>query len=95
MTPPLPRSIASAPRVVRLLMVTGRELPNLQSVCKVLDKFEWIVAENGALLYRQLDNSTLNSGVSDPSYSRFGFDFVRGLHLRAAHSISPDCESHK
>lgn len=40
----------------RLLMVTGRELPDLQSVCKVLDRFEWIVAENGALLYRPSDN---------------------------------------
>src|SRR5204862_1297468 len=39
----------------RLLMVTGRELPDLQSVCQVLDKFEWIVAENGALLYRPSD----------------------------------------
>jgi HAD superfamily hydrolase (TIGR01484 family) len=40
----------------RLLMVTGRELPDLQNVCQVLDKFEWIVAENGALLYRPFDN---------------------------------------
>ncbi|HEY4282276.1 MAG TPA: HAD family hydrolase [Chthoniobacterales bacterium] len=39
----------------RLLMVTGRELPDLQSVCSALDKFEWIVAENGALLYRPAD----------------------------------------
>jgi HAD superfamily hydrolase (TIGR01484 family) len=42
----------------RLLMVTGRELPDLQSVCPVLDRFEWIVAENGALLYRPADNFT-------------------------------------
>ena len=39
-----------------LLMVTGRELPDLQNVCPVLDKFEWVVAENGALLYRPADN---------------------------------------
>jgi HAD superfamily hydrolase (TIGR01484 family) len=39
-----------------LLMVTGRELPDLQRVCQVLDRFEWIVAENGALLYRPSDN---------------------------------------
>jgi HAD-superfamily hydrolase, subfamily IIB len=39
----------------RLVMVTGRELPDLQSVCGVLDKFAWIVAENGALLYRPSD----------------------------------------
>ena len=42
----------------RLLMVTGRELPDLQGTCDVLDKFEWIVAENGALLYRPVDGFT-------------------------------------
>ncbi len=42
----------------RLLMVTGRELPDLQSVCQVLDRFDWIVAENGALLYRPADHFT-------------------------------------
>lgn len=40
----------------KLLMVTGRELPDLQRVCQVLDKFDWIVAENGALLYRPSDH---------------------------------------
>src|SRR5437868_3846010 len=50
----------------RLLMVTGRELADLQSVCAVLDKFEWIVAENGALLYRPADgfSQLLCSGAS-------------------------------
>jgi HAD superfamily hydrolase (TIGR01484 family) len=38
-----------------LVMVTGRELPDLQRVCKVLDRFEWIIAENGALLWRPRD----------------------------------------
>src|SRR5438270_8300246 len=42
----------------RLLMVTGRELPDLQRVCSVLDRFEWIVAENGALLNRPADGFT-------------------------------------
>jgi HAD superfamily hydrolase (TIGR01484 family) len=40
----------------KLLMVTGRELHDLQSVCPVLDRFDWIVAENGALLYRPSDH---------------------------------------
>jgi HAD superfamily hydrolase (TIGR01484 family) len=39
-----------------LFMVTGRELSDLQNVCPVLDKFEWVVAENGALLYRPANN---------------------------------------
>jgi HAD superfamily hydrolase (TIGR01484 family) len=42
----------------RLFMVTGRELPELKQVCPVLDRFEWVVAENGALLHRPADDST-------------------------------------
>jgi hydroxymethylpyrimidine pyrophosphatase-like HAD family hydrolase len=41
-----------------LFMVTGRELPQLKQVCPVLDRFEWVVAENGALLHRPADDST-------------------------------------
>jgi HAD superfamily hydrolase (TIGR01484 family) len=36
----------------RLVMVTGRELPELLQVFPHTNLFEWIVAENGALLYR-------------------------------------------
>jgi HAD superfamily hydrolase (TIGR01484 family) len=36
----------------RLVMVTGRELPELLDIFPRADLFEWIVAENGALLYR-------------------------------------------
>jgi HAD superfamily hydrolase (TIGR01484 family) len=36
----------------KLLMVTGRELPDLRSVFPEVDLFDAIVAENGALLYR-------------------------------------------
>ena len=35
----------------KLLMVTGREIPDLKSVCPHLALFDLIVAENGALLY--------------------------------------------
>jgi hydroxymethylpyrimidine pyrophosphatase-like HAD family hydrolase len=35
----------------RLVMVTGRELPDLQATFPRLDLFERVVAENGALLY--------------------------------------------
>jgi hydroxymethylpyrimidine pyrophosphatase-like HAD family hydrolase len=41
-----------------LFMVTGRELPDLKSVCPILDRFEWVVAENGALLHRPADDTT-------------------------------------
>jgi HAD superfamily hydrolase (TIGR01484 family) len=36
----------------RAIMVTGRELPELRSVFERVDLFDWIVAENGGLLYR-------------------------------------------
>jgi HAD superfamily hydrolase (TIGR01484 family) len=36
----------------KLILVTGRELPDLLSVFPRTELFEWIVAENGALLYR-------------------------------------------
>jgi HAD superfamily hydrolase (TIGR01484 family) len=35
----------------RLIMVTGRELDELKTVCHRLDLFDLVVAENGALLY--------------------------------------------
>ncbi len=35
----------------KIILVTGRELPDLRRVCDRLDLFDLIVAENGALLY--------------------------------------------
>jgi HAD superfamily hydrolase (TIGR01484 family) len=35
----------------KLVMVTGRELPDLKSVFPQLDRFDRVVAENGALIY--------------------------------------------
>jgi HAD superfamily hydrolase (TIGR01484 family) len=34
------------------VLVTGRELPELLELFPRIDLFEWVVAENGALLYR-------------------------------------------
>src|SRR5262249_530388 len=36
----------------RLVLVTGRELPELLGIFERIDLFEWVVAGNGALLYR-------------------------------------------
>ena len=51
----LPDTVAALERLIasgrRLIMVTGRELDELQTVCERLDLFEYVVAENGALLY--------------------------------------------
>src|ERR1700755_81324 len=41
-----------------LFMVTGRELPELKQVCPILDRFEWVVAANGAALHRPATDTT-------------------------------------
>ena len=41
----------------RLALVTGRDLPTLRAVCRHLDLFDRVIAENGALLYRPEDGS--------------------------------------
>lgn len=41
----------------RLILVTGRELEDLKHVCRRLDVFDLVVAENGALLYDPADGS--------------------------------------
>ncbi len=52
----LPETVEALERLIasgrRLIMVTGRELDDLQGVCERLDLFEYVVAENGALLYQ-------------------------------------------
>ena len=57
----------------KLIMVTGRELPDLKRVCSVLDRFEWIVAENGALLYEP--SSELTRLLCEPASA----DLVQAL----------------
>jgi len=43
----------------KLILVTGRELRHLSEVFPHLDLFEWVVAENGALLYRPAANEEI------------------------------------
>src|ERR1700744_2508515 len=51
----LPDTVQALERLLasgrRLVLVTGRELDDLQKVCQRLDLFEYVVAENGALLF--------------------------------------------
>ncbi len=59
----------------RLVMVTGRELPDLERVCPRLDLFDRVVAENGALLYAPATKEQRPLGPPPPE------PFV--AHLRA------------
>ena len=36
----------------RLILVTGRELPELLQILPDIELFDWVVAENGGLLYQ-------------------------------------------
>lgn len=75
----LERLIASGRRVV---LVTGRELDDLRSVCPRLDLFEYVVAENGALLYHP---STAEVHALAPRPSD---DFVERLKARGVERVS-------
>jgi HAD superfamily hydrolase (TIGR01484 family) len=63
-------------------MVTGRELSDLQTICRVLDRFEWIIAENGALLYRESD------GFSQLLCSPASAELEQKLAQQGAHPLS-------
>jgi hypothetical protein len=53
----------------RLLLVTGRELPDLQSVAPPLDLFDLVVAENGALLFDPASGES--TPLAEPPPERF------------------------
>jgi hydroxymethylpyrimidine pyrophosphatase-like HAD family hydrolase len=60
----------------RLVLVTGRELPDLLEICPAISLFEWVVAENGGLLYRPTTREERPLGAAPPE------EFVRALRDR-------------
>ncbi|MGH6840611.1 MAG: HAD-IIB family hydrolase, partial [Methylocella sp.] len=66
----------------RTLLVTGRQLEDLQQVFPRLDLFDRVVAENGAVLYRPADKTLEVLGEAPPSA------FVAALHGRGVTSLS-------
>jgi HAD superfamily hydrolase (TIGR01484 family) len=82
----LPDTIKSLERLIasgrRLLMVTGRELDDLQRVCDRLDLFEYVVAENGALLYHPETRAEKTLGARPPE------EFVTTLRERGVDPVS-------
>jgi hydroxymethylpyrimidine pyrophosphatase-like HAD family hydrolase len=59
----------------RLILVTGRELPDLKQVCPYLELFEIVVAENGALLYQPSNQST--TALAEPPPQAFVAELER------------------
>jgi HAD superfamily hydrolase (TIGR01484 family) len=82
----LPDTIRALERLIasgrRLMMVTGRELDDLQSVCPRLDLFEYVVAENGALLYHPATRA--EKRLADPPSEQF----VAALRQRGVSPMS-------
>jgi hydroxymethylpyrimidine pyrophosphatase-like HAD family hydrolase len=82
----LPDTIKALERLIasgrRLLMVTGRELEDLQSVCESLDLFEYVVAENGALLYHPATRAEQTLAPPPPD------EFVATLRERGVTPVS-------
>ncbi|MCC7421280.1 MAG: HAD-IIB family hydrolase [Planctomycetaceae bacterium] len=66
----------------RLIMVTGREMRDLFEIFSRLDLFEWIVAENGALLYRPSTREERLLGEAPPAA------FVEMLAARGVREMS-------
>ncbi len=81
-----PQTVDALERLVdtgrRLLLVTGRELPELLEVFPQIELFEWVVAENGALLYRPSNREEIP--LIDPPPE----EFIAALHARGVEPLS-------
>src|SRR5690348_12640723 len=66
----------------KLLLVTGRELPDLHRTFSRTDLFEWVVAENGALLYRPATRE--EKPLADPPPEKF----LQALSRRGVQPVS-------
>jgi hydroxymethylpyrimidine pyrophosphatase-like HAD family hydrolase len=82
----LPDTLSALERLLasgrRLVLVTGRELDDLREVCPRLDLFQYVVAENGALLYHP------ETGKETPLAPRPPEAFVTALRERGVGPIS-------
>ena len=82
----LPETVSALERLLasgrRLVLVTGRELDDLHQVCPRLDLFQYVVAENGALLFEP------STGKETPLAARPPDAFVSTLRQRGVGPIS-------
>lgn len=82
----LPETVSALERLRasgrRIVLVTGRELDELQEVCPHLDLFDYVVAENGALLYRPSTHEETPLAPRPPD------SFVAALEARGVGPIS-------
>jgi hydroxymethylpyrimidine pyrophosphatase-like HAD family hydrolase/energy-coupling factor transporter ATP-binding protein EcfA2 len=78
----------------KLVLVTGRELEELISVFPALDLFEWVVAENGALLYQP--STRTEKSLGDPPPAEFLRELkTRGVPISVGRVIVATWEPHE
>ena len=82
----LPETIAAMVRLKlsgrKLLLVTGRELPELRTILPQMDMFDVVVAENGGLLYWPADEREEVLGEPPP------VEFLSEISRRGIHPFS-------
>lgn len=66
----------------KLLLVTGRELEELLGIFPHVSLFDWVIAENGALLYHPASRETKQFGDSPSN------EFIDALRLRGVEPIA-------
>ncbi|MBV9912179.1 MAG: HAD family phosphatase [Sinobacteraceae bacterium] len=81
-----PETAAAVERLLasgrRLVLVTGRELDELKTVCHCLRLFEYVVAENGALLYHPATDTETPLAQRPPDA------FIAALKARGVERVS-------
>ena len=65
----------------KLILVTGRQLDDLHKVFPHLNLFEWVVAENGALLYKPATQEEKPLGEPPPQ------EFIKALQEQGVDSL--------
>ena len=78
----------------KLLLVTGRELPELLAIFKPIDIFDRVVAENGALLYRPATGERVELGEAPPA-KLVALLRSRGVPISVGQSIIATVEPHE
>src|SRR5262249_40930801 len=66
----------------KIILVTGRELDDLRKVCPRVDLFDFIVAENGAVLFRPATGRTRTLAAPPPG------SFVQALRQQGLTPLS-------
>src|SRR5438477_4053049 len=78
----------------KVLLVTGRELPELLSIFKGIGIFDRVVAENGALLYRPHSGERVELGEPPPP-KLVEMLLARGVPISVGQSIIATVEPHE